>query len=374
VDMWGRLRTLVRLGHEVHAVITVKNRPPEDEISHIAKIVSRLDIVNRRANWKCIAASRPVQTACRDGLKRVALMGHYDLALAETEFSFSIFENEALNADLRVLRIQNDESRFMRELEEVEAKEGSLKRIYYHEESRRFSRFSPKAFAAVDQLWFISSDEYEQYLRAHPEDRGKAAWLPPPIDVDAFIPPTVKSSKQVLFVGGLFMQSNVEAIDWYMSAVHPRLKHISGYRFVIAGNTRCRPLPPIVQRAAADDRCVLHPDVADLSPLYQQSAVFANCMVHGAGVKMKTVNAAEKGTPIVSTAIGNEGTGLVDGQHICVAETQEAFASAIEDLLSVPSAAAEMAQRAQEFLCSRYRHAEQISALIELGRGGSAQP
>ena len=84
---------------------------------------------------------------------------------------------------------------------------------------------------------------------------------------------------------------------------------------------------------------------------------------------MKTVNAAEKGLPIVSTTVGNEGTGFINGQHICIADTQETFVTSIDNLLSSPSAGLEMAERAQSFLRSRYRHAEQIKSLLEMEKG-----
>ena len=370
VDIWGRLQCLLELGFDVHAVVTLKMRPSDIEISHVRKMVSRLDLIDRSPNWKGIISSFPVQVASRSGLANIRLTDHYRLVLAESEFSFPIFENSTLNADVKVLRIHNDESRFMSELAGVER--NFLKRMYYREESKRFSTFSPKAFAAVDQLWFSSADQYRDYAMLHSDHNRKAAWLPPPVDLHAFVPPTTKTCRQVLFVGGLSVLSNIEAIDWYMSGVHPKLKHIDDYRFVIAGNTRGLPVSPIIQKAATDACCTLFTNVADLSHLYEQSAVFINCMVRGASIKMKTINAAEKGLPIVSTTVGNEGTGFINGQHICIADTHEAFVTSIDNLLSSPSEGLEMAERAQSFLCSRYRHAEQIKSLFGMEKGEAA--
>lgn len=367
VDMWGRLQSLVKLGFDVHAVVTLKMRPTEEEIGYVRKLVGRLDLIDRSPNWKGILGALPVQVASRQGLARIKLTDHYRLTLAESEFSFPIFENETLSTDVKVLRIHNNEGRFMSELAGVER--NWLKWMYYRMESKRFSTFSPKAFASVDQLWFSSADQYRDYALLHPDNNRKAAWLPPPIDTEALVSPAVKICKQVLFVGGLSVLSNIEAIDWYMSGVHPKLKHIDGYRFVIAGNTRGLPVSPIIQKAAADECCTLYTNVRDLSPLYEQSAVFINCMVRGASIKMKTVNAAEKGLPIVSTAVGNEGTGFINGQHICIADTQDTFVTSIDNLLSSPSAGLEMAKRAQDFLRSRYRHAEQIKSLLEMKSG-----
>ena len=188
---------MLELGFDVHAVVTLKMRPSDIEISHVRKMVSRLDLIDRSPNWKGIISSFPVQVASRSGLANIRLTDHYRLVLAESEFSFPILENSTLNADVKVLRIHNDESRFMSELAKVER--NWFKQMYYREESKRFSTFSPNAFAAVDQLWFSSADQYRDYAMLHPDHNRKAAWLPPSVDLHAFVSPTMKTCKQVLF-------------------------------------------------------------------------------------------------------------------------------------------------------------------------------
>lgn len=360
--MWGRLLALRELGHQVHLVATVKAYPADKEVAHVKKMVNQLDFVEREPNWTGIFSSLPVQVVSRSRLKEIRFKGDFDVALGESEFVYPAFQNRTLQAGLRVLRIHNDEGRFMRELAAVE--HSSFKLGYYRIETRRLSRFSPTAMASVDQLWFSSSDQFMDYMDAHPDSTGRAAWLPPPITMDALVFPRIKGSRQVLFVGGLSAIPNIEAIEWYMSGVHSRLKEIEGYRFAIAGNTRGRPISRVLREAAGDEHCALHTDVADLSALYSESAVFVNPMLHGASIKMKTVNAAENGLPVVTTRIGNEGTGFLDQQHVRIADKPDLFALQIKSLLCAPAIGVQMAERAQEFLRARYRHAEQIASLL----------
>ncbi len=51
------------------------------------------------------------------------------------------------------------------------------------------------------------------------------------------------------------------------------------------------------------------------------------------GVKLKTLEAANHGLPIVTTSCGREGTMLIDGVHCRVADDEATFAAAAAELL-----------------------------------------
>ena len=50
---------------------------------------------------------------------------------------------------------------------------------------------------------------------------------------------------------------------------------------------------------------------------------------YGAGMKGKVGEALATGLPVVLTSVAAEGMGLVDGEHVLVADTAEAFAAAV---------------------------------------------
>lgn len=363
VDMWGRLRSLAESGHDVELIVTVKQRPSAENYEIVSRLVRRLVLVERLPLWRSILGARPMQVACRVGLKDVPLEGRFDVAIAEAEFCYPIFENPTLEARLKVLRVHNDERGFMSDL--AQAERNAAKRMYFREEARRFSHFSPLAFLEADQLWFSSSKQCEENLKSK-QFAFKSVWLPPPIDIRRLSRPVQKESRQVLFVGSFAAASNVEAVGWYLRNVHKRLKKINGYKFVIAGSTRGLSPDRILKRIHADEACSVHMDVPDLTDLYDESAVFVNCMIHGASIKMKTVNAVERGIAIVSTTVGNEGTGFKDGEHVRVADDPQEFAFAIEELLTRPSMAVALAERAQEFLQKNYQHSSSIQTLVSM--------
>jgi glycosyltransferase involved in cell wall biosynthesis len=67
--------------------------------------------------------------------------------------------------------------------------------------------------------------------------------------------------------------------------------------------------------------------VEDLRDLFDRARVFVCPLRYGAGAKGKVMSALSYGLPIVSTTIGIEGAGLVEGEHVLVADTPAAFAA-----------------------------------------------
>jgi polysaccharide biosynthesis protein PslH len=76
--------------------------------------------------------------------------------------------------------------------------------------------------------------------------------------------------------------------------------------------------------------------VQDVRPYFRQSDVFVVPMRMGGGVRLKILEALAMGLPVVSTTMGAEGTGLVNGEEILLADTPEQFASEVLRLLDSP--------------------------------------
>jgi len=71
----------------------------------------------------------------------------------------------------------------------------------------------------------------------------------------------------------------------------------------------------------------------------------------GTGTRLKALDAMEAGRPLVGTAIGLEGLGLVDGMHARIVDDAEEMAAAIVRLLESREHAETLAMHAR-------RHAE----------------
>ena len=109
---------------------------------------------------------------------------------------------------------------------------------------------------------------------------------------------------------------------------------VSGYTLIIAGNSNGEGVGWVKKLAQQYNNIEVYDTPKDLEPFYENAAVFVNPMLNGAGVKLKTVNAIIQGVPVVTTTVGNEGTGLLPNRDIFVADEYHELADCIKTLLN----------------------------------------
>jgi glycosyltransferase involved in cell wall biosynthesis len=82
---------------------------------------------------------------------------------------------------------------------------------------------------------------------------------------------------------------------------------------------------------------------------------------HGGGTRLKILEALAWGLPVVTTSIGAEGLGLVDGRQALIADSPQAFASAVARLLDDDELWRKLSRSGRVFVEERYDW-EQIAA------------
>jgi glycosyltransferase involved in cell wall biosynthesis len=363
-DIWARLLAMKELGYSVHVLVIGQKTPPSDrEMAEVKKVVDRIDLIDRRSAWECLASFKPTNIARNSPLADFPLTQPYDVTIMEAEDTFPICSNPTLKTSWRVIRIHNDEVNYLWEFARHEEK--FMRRQFVRMEALRMIPYSKKAHRGVDSLWFISQDERQKFIAKYPADADKAVWLPPSILLGEAPKLAVAQGKRVLFVGNFYTSLNRDGLRWYLKHVHPVLMKDPDYDFIVVGSTLDRPAShQFVEEIKKEPRCTVHADWPDPDPLYGECAVFVNPMRSGAGVKLKSIHAIEKGIPVVSTSIGNEGNGFLDREHLRVADTPEDFASAVTELLSSHKLREEIASRAYNHLTTQYNSAKNIDRLV----------
>jgi glycosyltransferase involved in cell wall biosynthesis len=86
--------------------------------------------------------------------------------------------------------------------------------------------------------------------------------------------------------------------------------------------------------------------VPDLMPYLEGCRVFVAPLRYGAGIKGKIAQSMGFGLPVVTTSIGAEGMNLIDGEHVLIADSPAAFASAVVRLYTNDLLWEEMSQNA----------------------------
>jgi glycosyltransferase involved in cell wall biosynthesis len=83
----------------------------------------------------------------------------------------------------------------------------------------------------------------------------------------------------------------------------------------------------------------------------------------GGGSRIKLLEAAAYGVPIVATTIGAEGTRMRDGEDLWLADTPEAMVDAIMDVLRSPAQATRRAANARASVEKYHSRQASISTL-----------
>lgn len=169
----------------------------------------------------------------------------------------------------------------------------------------------------------------------------------------------------VTFTGFLAYWPNADACRFLIVDVLPELRRlVPDVVLRIVG----RVPPTEVVELAAQHGVQLHADVPDILPWFDTSHVMVAPIRAGSGTRLKILEAFAARRPVVSTTIGCEGLDVQHDQHLLVADTAHAFASAVARVLTEPGVASRLTAAAHPLLLQRYeRHAlaVQLRDLVE---------
>lgn len=355
VDVWAQMTALKRLGCQVDLMFTAYERPLPGELDAAGKVAAEIHFVPRLKGIRSHLSREPYQIHSRRELKRVELdFTRYDLVILESDYVLPVAKAAGFSgAACAVLRVQNREANYFAAL--AGAASSFRDAMFYRLEALRFlwvNRSEARLLRSMDG-WVISKDECAvetRFARAH--------WVPPAVG-EIRAPVAREGGGSVLFVGSLFMPNNVEGLRWYLDRVHPLLVREPGYRLVIAG----RGGEALKQELARYDRVTMVADPSDeaLDEIYQAADVFVAPMFHGAGVKLKVINALAHGMPVVATQVSNQGTGFLDGVHLDVSDVPGEFADRVRKLLADGELGRKRVLAAQDLLRERYDFARFFS-------------
>ena len=129
----------------------------------------------------------------------------------------------------------------------------------------------------------------------------------------------------LLFVGSFPHDPNRDAAHWLVEEILPRVREaLPEVPTYIVGS---HPTPDIWALAGHGVRVLGW--VPDLGDLYGRVRLFVAPLRYGAGMKGKVGESLAHGLPVVTTRIGAEGMGLVDGTDVLVADGADEFAAAV---------------------------------------------
>ena len=167
----------------------------------------------------------------------------------------------------------------------------------------------------------------------------------------------------LLFVGNFWHQPNVEATNYLVSDILPRLnpRLLAEHPLWIVGNASDE------KTAALGRPAHVHVVgwVPSVLPYVSRARVMTVPLRYGAGTKGKLIQALAVGTPVVSTSVGIEGLDVIDARDVLVADNAAAFARCIETLLTDEEFWQRLADRGHADVAGHHSRAVVSERLLE---------
>lgn len=155
---------------------------------------------------------------------------------------------------------------------------------------------------------------------------------------------------KLLFLGGFEHLPNQEGLRWLLNEVLPMIDKVTAPLSIVGSgwnetwldalNTSGIPLQ-------------LQGYVEDL-PSVTQGCIMVVPILSGSGMRMKLLEAAALGTPVITTSVGCEGLGLRHLEHCLIADTPAQFASAIARLTQDEALRSRLAEALQRHFEQHY--------------------
>jgi polysaccharide biosynthesis protein PslH len=221
---------------------------------------------------------------------------------------------------------------------------------------RAISRLQRRICRKFDRILTMSEHDRRSLLASVPG--LSVGVLPLPIGIDpARAATTPRETATLLFVGAMYRDANVDAIEHFCREILPRVRaEIPAATLTIAGGDPT----PDVRKLTETPGVRVTGFVEALEPYYGAATVFVAPLRIAGGIAGKTLDALAAGCPVVTTTLGNDGLGATPGQHLLVADTPAEFAAAVVRLLRDPAQRQGLGSAAARFALER--HGPEVSA------------
>lgn len=160
----------------------------------------------------------------------------------------------------------------------------------------------------------------------------------------------------LLFVGNLSYEPNVDALRWLCGEIRPRL---GPAQIAVVGS---RPGPEIRGLDGLNGVAVAA-DVPEVGPWYAGCRLAVAPIRIGGGTRVKIVEALAHGRPVVSTTLGARGLPVGERHGVLVADTADAFAATCRELLADPDRCERLGTDGRRSVVTAKHVVNQIDAL-----------
>jgi len=167
----------------------------------------------------------------------------------------------------------------------------------------------------------------------------------------------------ILFQGNYFWLQNVEAADFLINRVYPKLvDELPSAEIIISGQNAKK----IVYQQKKNLRVIDIPadDFEKVKKLYNGAALFIAPIFGPGGTRLKILAAMAAGVPVIATKVGLEGLGITNKKEAIIADGADNFVNEIKAILSDMKLYEKTRKNAYNFVKDNYSW-DQIAKKLE---------
>ena len=211
-----------------------------------------------------------------------------------------------------------------------------------------------KFWKKADGVVAVSDTDKKEMIKL--ARRLKVGLVPNGVNLEFFRAKKVwnKKSPRVLFVANFKWLQNVEAAELLLDEVYPAIKksHPSSKVWIVGQH-----IPEEIMSRMSEDVVIENlkeDDEEGIRKAYYEASVFVSPLRGPGGTRLKHFAAMAAKLPLVTTKVGAEGLGAVDGTHISVRNDPAGLAEAAIEILKKPVKAEKLANNARKLVEENY--------------------
>jgi glycosyltransferase involved in cell wall biosynthesis len=207
-------------------------------------------------------------------------------------------------------------------------------------------------YRKADRIVTLTEEDRVWLVWCFPFLAARTTAIPVPFFVPSeppSLPPLDGPVRDLLMVANFFHRPNVDGVVWFLRECAPHLE--PGFTLHICGIDR--PLDHIdwSQTPLTVKR---HGFVDDIAAVVPPAAIAIAPVISGSGVRMKNLLLASLGRVIVTTPLGNEGIGFVDGEHAIITADGRDMARRVNDVSRAPERMSRLGRNANAFVSQHF--------------------
>jgi glycosyltransferase involved in cell wall biosynthesis len=353
---WALLHALVEEGHDVSLVSFAEPKEMAGDHNEAEKLCQSVERVplpvggngHEGAHFSRLQAlSSPLpygawrhkSEAMRSAIERRLASDSFDLLICDDVYNF---QNLPVQTRVPVILNKHDITHVILR-RYLGFERNPLKIGYAWMEYRKLRRWETHA-CAVSASVFACSECDRDILQAL-SPGARFAVVPNVIDVTKYEPAKTDDGKTILYVGALDWFPNQDAVTFFGTEIFPKLRELAPEAtFRVVGR---HPPEELRRRFAQVSGVEFTGMVPDVRTEIEKAAMCVVPLRIGSGTRLKILEAAAMGKPVVSTRIGAEGLNFRDGAEIILSDEPQEFAQAVASLLSSPSRRTAMGMQAR---------------------------